>query len=609
MSDAGDRTAKLPVWLRLGLAILFLLMAVYAVMGDLEAIALNTGLLPGGEPPGLVVTERPDGWLDVSAVTPGAPGATAGIQPGDRIRYDDRYRGGRNWLAGEQMGVTIDRAGRISRHLIATPALRDDMEGRKVRALNVLSGVAGLVAISFGILVLWRGRETPAAIVLGAVLIGLGGRAHYIPIWTTGLPFEVLYLLPSMILLTGHVVYPSFCLLIAGDRIKPAVRRALHGLVALVVVGELAIVYSLFQLTRVFGFFPGLNGMVAIEFLLLPLAIAILLFSLRGRDAVERNRIRIVLFALFCYALGLMLGIKLPAGITPTGWLLLNFAMVEGLLKLIAPGLLAYVVLKQRLLDLGFVINRTLVYGAVSFILLAGFGLAEWAVDHLIPEEWHKESALYSAGIALLLFLSFHRLRDWIEHHVERLFFHAWHSNEAKLRRFVETAAHYERVERLVADASAEFERFTGSSAAFYWREAESDYRLLGGRLPDGAPSVDADDSALVQLRSDRQAVEPLPGQSAIPAALVFPMIDHGALIGFLAVGPKPDSPGYRPDERDVMAWATQQIGLDCQSLRARDLDARLIEMNRSIVALQAQNDALNALLGKVLPGRIQPAG
>jgi hypothetical protein len=50
-------------------------------------------------------------------------------------------------------------------------------------------------------------------------------------------------------------------------------------------------------------------------------------------------------------------------------------------------------------------------------------------------------------------------------------------------------------------------------------------------------------------------------------------------------------------------------IGLDCQSMRARDLDARLVEMNRSIVALQTQNDALKAMLGSVLPGHRQPAG
>ena len=97
-----------------------------------------------------------------------------------------------------------------------------------------------------------------------------------------------------------------------------------------------------------------------------------------------------------------------------------------------ALALLVYGVLSRNLFDLNFALNRTLVYGVVSFVLLAAFGLAEWGVEqlHLIPEEWHEGGTFVSAGIALALFLSFHRLRDWVERHVERLLFRDWHDRQ-----------------------------------------------------------------------------------------------------------------------------------------------------------------------------------
>ncbi|MXO58586.1 hypothetical protein GRI89_03390 [Altererythrobacter salegens] len=73
---------------------------------------------------------------------------------------------------------------------------------------------------------------------------------------------------------------------------------------------------------------------------------------------------------------------------------------------------LTYAVLAQRLFDTNFALNRTLVDGAVSFTTLAGFGLAEWGDEHLIPESWYEDGPVFSALTALALFLSFRLLRD-----------------------------------------------------------------------------------------------------------------------------------------------------------------------------------------------------
>lgn len=108
----------------------------------------------------------------------------------------------------------------------------------------------------------------------------------------------------------------------------------------------------------------------------------------------------------------------------------------------IGPVLFAYAIFRHRILDLGFAINRTVVYGAVTALLLTAFGLIEWAVDHLIRIQGREKSALIDAGIAVGVFLTFHRVRDFVEHGIESVLFRSWHENEARLRRFVHDASH-----------------------------------------------------------------------------------------------------------------------------------------------------------------------
>ena len=69
-------------------------------------------------------------------------------------------------------------------------------------------------------------------------------------------------------------------------------------------------------------------------------------------------------------------------------------------------------------------------------------------------------------------------------------------------------------------------------------------------------------------------------------------MMHQAALAGFILLGPKPTGEDYRPDEVEIMAWATQQIGLDMQAIRMRDLE-------QTVVKLEACNANLSEVLVK----------
>ena len=185
-------------------------------------------------------------------------------------------------------------------------------------------------------------------------------------------------------------------------------------------------------------------------------------------------------------------------------------------------------------------------------------------------------------GRAVLLF---HRIRDFVEQVIERLFFRNWHRNEAALKRFVGSAAHVEKPTALAAQFVAELGHFSGgAAAALYVRRPEGDYASAAGA------TIDADDPALAAMRAEQAHIVPAEVGSTTPAALALPMMHQAALAGFVLLGPKPTGEDYRPDEIEVVGWATQQVGLDLQAIRVRELEL-------ANVKLMARNHTLSEIL------------
>ena len=247
---------------------------------------------------------------------------------------------------------------------------------------------------------------------------------------------------------------------------------------------------------------------------------------------------------------------------------------VNVVLSLIGPLLFAYAILRHRVVDLGFVLNRTLVYGAVSLILLSAFGLIEWAVAHVLTPTGRDQSAVLDAGIAVGVSLMFNRVRDFVERYTERLFFRRWHENEKQLRRLVDEASFITRPERLQAAFAAELARFTGGAAVgIYLLGTDGLLPRRPGvrRLP--TPILDPDEPLLVTLRAQRREIDATRTATALPAALALPMLQRSGLLGCVLLGHKPGGDAYRPDETEVLAYAVREIGLDLQALRIDRLE------------------------------------
>lgn len=84
------------------------------------------------------------------------------------------------------------------------------------------------------------------------------------------------------------------------------------------------------------------------------------------------------------------------------------------------PGAFAVAILRYRLYDLDLLLNRTVVYGAVTIVLAAAFGLADVLAQRAVESAFHQRSDLVSAGLGVGAAMAFGPMRRWIRPIVDR---------------------------------------------------------------------------------------------------------------------------------------------------------------------------------------------
>ncbi len=561
---------------------LFLLVDTASVRAGLYGQVPYYGGLLGDNP------EGQSGFVKARQVEPGGPLAKAGVQEGDALRFEHRYEHLRRAEVGEALPFTLDRGGvQSNRQLTVEPTIWNvaNTEQNFQFLLNLLAATVSLLIAGF---ILWRGWGNKTAMLLGAALISLGISGLLLPPWASAPMLAIPMWSFAMTAVGLSSLLIPFAMRMVEENLGPLPRwhwRAANVYLALTVPYWAVVAWNVFGAANFGGtlFRGGLVAMIA------PLVgMAYLIVGWRKSEAAVRNRFALMVFALLAYLVGLLV---IFWNLSQSGTLLGGAAWLAYLnalmLGVIAPGTLAYAVLRHKLFDLGFAVNRTLVYGTVSAVLLVGIGLTEYAVKSLLPKVWTQGSVFISAGIALGVFLIFHRIHHSVEHAIERLFFRKWQVNEAALKRFVAAAGHMEQPEALAGHFTTELARFTGGAAvALYARTAEGHYTSGAGE------TVSADDLALAAMRAELGPIIPAEIGSSLDAALALPMMHQAALAGLILLGPKPTGEDYRPDEVEVMAWATHQIGLDLQAIRVRDLE-------QTVITLEARNANLSEVLVK----------
>lgn len=330
---------------------------------------------------------------------------------------------------------------------------------------------------------------------------------------------------------------------------------------------------------------------LAVVGVLVAIAVLTLIIGYRGAGQANRRRMRWVLFntVLLVGSNIVEMAAKLSADTQP-----LLFAIFHTMLPGLAVLGYLYAILSTRVVDVGFVIDRALVFSMTTALMFGLFALLEDAVHELAlggELSWAVQ-ALGAVAVAAAL-SPLHRLLDrWLE----RLFFHRLRTIAGALRRLARESAFFEDEQALLARVLRQL--LAPCSAAAIYERHGAVYQLrvaAGDRWPQ---AVDRDDPAFVALRAEHGALELRGIDSAAGAeGLAFPMRAGQLLTGAVLVRLREGEQLDR-DVRSALGELAHALGTSLYLLRYQEQARLLAEIAAGRVDQAAVRSRVEALPG-----------
>jgi hypothetical protein len=513
----------------------------------------------------------------------GSPLLAAGAKPGDAVVLDHFGDWHRYLAVGEIVGATLFRTGG-SEHV----QLRAIPNPSHESLLSVTLGwIAPYLGLTCGLLIGLRRFDSRPMRVLAIVLMcfGLGSYLHALP---GGIIADLLARIFFAVSgFTAFVFFLYFTLIFPEE--APLMRAKAVRMSFMVFVGSY-ILFTVLAIAHYFSLLPwALREWISFpawHFIQATIAVlaslTALLYSWYRSTGITKQKLTWITlsmgteFASFPVdAFNAALGNPIPAEILEVATTLIQASAICALV---------YALLRHRLFDFGFALNRALVVTILSTFLLIVFSLTEWGVDKLLHFQGREKNVVFDAAVALAVILSFHRIQHWISHQVDHLFFHHWYAAAERLRQFMQRAAHISDAAVLQLKFINAVEEYAGAEgAATYLIGGSTRFQLEEATLPDAPASVDANNDALVIMRSGHKVVFLSDCRQSLPGELALPLMVRGSVNGFVLLGAKKSGQQYRPDEIELLTTCVQQLGLDLESLKAIELQRRALSSEGKI--------------------------
>ncbi len=240
----------------------------------------------------------------------------------------------------------------------------------------------------------------------------------------------------------------------------------------------------------------------------------------------------------------------------------IGVAQIAGYAVVIMPVAVAYGVLRHRVLDVNFVLNRAIVYGLLSIFVIAVVSLLDWFFALIVSKQHLALAAELLATIAIGFLLD--RINKGIERAVETVFFRNRQLAEIHLRR-VAKALPYATEEAAVTDGLVQVpvDALHLSAAAHYRRSADGT-RFEGVGTSHDAPMAPAGFSAnhllvrLLQANEERVWLNELRSQldteNAAIYVLAMPVSVRHELVSFTLYGAHRNGAQLDPDEVELLS-------------------------------------------------------
>lgn len=506
--------------------------------------------------------------------TPGIP-LPPGLQNGDVLQLQlmtPAARAAMRLPVTIKAGLTYDMVVHRGNRNITVPVTSTIPPQSFNHQFNHLAWLGNLMFFAFlalGLLALWRGRSLATwGLALMALNVDVVSAVRGVPVSATvGIGVDIL---------ANCVVVPVIAIglyIMVYALIGEGVNRHIKRLFTLVFMLSVALLVIL-SLTRTIGIIyfawstwpTPLLPMISMFLGLIPFVMLVLGYTRAGPE--QRLRIRWILWSTGILFLALIASVSTQAANTPATQVLCEYA--QALLFILATVGYTYAVLRQRLVDVRIVLNRTLVYGVMTAVVVGVFAAINSVVEHATLGS--GASLLLELIVPLALGIVLGSLRKYVDGYLNRFLFRRQYRAEKALNDFARTCGFIEQPEHLLnLTARQVFDHSRARGVAVYERDAQAYVRVRQQGDAGFPERVEADDLAFVKLRAGDHEADLHEVASALGAdGYVFSMAVRGKVIGALVCGPRP-AEQYTADERALLFHVAQQVGAALHALRSRE--------------------------------------
>lgn len=524
------------------------------------------------------------------------------LQAGDKVYLQDNQPvvraaflvGVGNIAAGSKVVLHVRRGGEL--RIVEYEVAHLSLSG--LAFVDQLAAYALMVLISaLGLLVLWRGQGVaPLGVALWCFTTALNDVLRTLPLdFEAATWISLVGLLVSALGTLVGLYLVAVGLTAGADNARWLRRMRFVFWSALVIYfADVVVQDSRLILTGE----PDLWAVLSFIVLHVAVFVIPLWMLVQGRlraSPVNRARIRWILFSIA----GLLLSYLLPfiggavdiptafAGLILTA---LNTAAYTGF---------AYAVLKHRLVPVQLVLNRALVYGLITSLVVGVFAaVLAFLERNAIDTGTNRFLALF---IPLLLGMGLNAIKQKVDAYINRHFFRERHRAAAALEQFARTCGFVEEPERLLDLAAEEMHAQSGAQglAVYLGQPGKEGAALVRQKGTSPFPAkLAADDRAFLRLRAGDVEVDLHGTRSALGAeGYAYGLLVRGEVLGLIVCGPRP-AETYSLEERQLFTRVAHHLGVALHTLRLQEQQKLLSDIASGAVKASASVRAkANALV------------
>lgn len=239
--------------------------------------------------------------------------------------------------------------------------------------------------------------------------------------------------------------------------------------------------------------------------------------------------------------------------------------------------LIAYAILRHRMVDLSIVISRAAVFAIVSAAVVVLVIILEWAMGQILERGIGAQAANGVAGqvvrlaVAVGVGLSAVPLLKVVEGWLNRVFFGKRAQALAELRRFALEADIVTSLTALLTLTCETLrETIEGRYAAIYMAE-EGAYQRARSTENSLPLVLGENDAAVLRLRRWNEPFEGKSSDHGLSEALMLPMTIGGSLLGMIVCGPKRERTHYLNEEIEALSLVAHRVATAAYVLLHRE--------------------------------------